>query len=199
MFSTYASPVGGARSISQEPKLELRQGDTICIIGNTLAERMQHDGWLEATIQQRFPDLQLTFRNLGFSADTLTTRLRSKDFGTPDQWLTRCEADVVFAFFGYNESFAGEEGLPQFRRELDDFIKHTLEQKYNGESAPTLVLFSPTARENLNDKTSVIESTVGGLETVNQNVPDGRGHEELTLDLHAGHAGSRSGQQRAVC
>ncbi len=169
------TPVPGA---AQEPKLELKQGDTICIVGNTLAERMQHDGWLEATIQQRFPDRQLTFRNLGFSADTLSTRLRSKDFGTPDQWLARCEADVVFAFFGYNESFAGEEGLPQFRRELDDFVKHTLEQTYNGESAPTLVLFSPTARENLNEKSAVMEGAVGGLETVNQNVPDGRGHEE---------------------
>ena len=27
--------------------LELKKGDHICIIGNTLAERMQHDGWLE--------------------------------------------------------------------------------------------------------------------------------------------------------
>ncbi|MGI9516443.1 MAG: PVC-type heme-binding CxxCH protein, partial [Pirellulaceae bacterium] len=166
-------------SHAQEPKLELRQGDTICIIGNTLAERMQHDGVLEAAIQQYFPDLQLTFRNLGFSGDTLTTRLRSKDFGTPDEWLTRCEADVVFAFFGYNESFAGEEGLPQFREQLDQFVKNTLQQKYNGESAPRLVLFSPTARENLNDKPAVIQGAVDGLETVNQNVPDGRDHEEL--------------------
>ena len=36
-----AKPLGGA------DKLDLRQGDHICIIGNTLAERMQHDGWLE--------------------------------------------------------------------------------------------------------------------------------------------------------
>ena len=27
--------------------LELRKGDHICLIGNTLADRMQHDGWLE--------------------------------------------------------------------------------------------------------------------------------------------------------
>ncbi len=77
----------------------------------------------------------------------MTVRLRSADFGTPDQWLTKTKADVVFAFFGYNESFAGEEGLEAFKKDLDAFIKHTLAQKYNGKSAPRLVLFSPIAME----------------------------------------------------
>jgi hypothetical protein len=31
-------------------------------------------------------------------------------FETPDQWLTRLKADVIIAFFGYNESFQGEAG-----------------------------------------------------------------------------------------
>ena len=39
------------------------------------------------------------------------------------------KADVIFAFFGYNESFAGEGGLPKFKIDLDDWIKHTLAQK----------------------------------------------------------------------
>ena len=42
-------------------------------------------------------------------------RLRSKDFGSPDTWLTKTKTDVVFAFFGYNESFAGEAGLPELQ------------------------------------------------------------------------------------
>src|SRR5271166_4217668 len=68
-------------------KLEIHKGDHICIIGNTLAERMQHDGWLEAMFHSRFPTHDLVFRNLGFSGDELTQRLRSQSFGTPDQWL----------------------------------------------------------------------------------------------------------------
>src|SRR5262249_34861315 len=156
-------------------KLELRRGDHICIIGNTLAERMQHDGWLETYFHSRFPKHHLVFRNLGFSGDELTLRLRSKSFGTPDQWLagsapvpeperlttrkgvrdnpfepTTPRADVALAFFGYNESFAGKAGLPQFKKDLDAFVKHTLAQKYNGKSAPRLVLFSPIAFEDLN-------------------------------------------------
>ena len=50
------------------PLLELKKGDHICIIGNSLAERMQHDGWLETLIHARFPKHELVFRNLGFPA-----------------------------------------------------------------------------------------------------------------------------------
>ncbi|MBI3862782.1 MAG: HEAT repeat domain-containing protein [Planctomycetia bacterium] len=158
--------------------LELKKGDHVCIIGNTLAERMQHDGWLETLIHARFPQHELVFRNLGYSGDEieLGKRLRSMDFGTPDQWLaasapvpqpkklspkdevaenrferTNTKADVIFAFFGYNESFAGEAGLGKFRQDLEAFIQHTLSQQYNGTSVPKLVLFSPIAQEPLND------------------------------------------------
>src|SRR2546422_4895927 len=88
-------------------KLELRPGDHICIIGNTLADRMQHSGYLEALIHAKFPEDQLVFRNLGFSGDEITIRLRSEDFGSPDDWLKKEKADVIFAFFGYNESYKG--------------------------------------------------------------------------------------------
>ena len=56
--------------------LELKPGDHISIIGNTLADRMQLDGTLEAMIQQTFPQLDLSVRNLGFSGDELTERYR---------------------------------------------------------------------------------------------------------------------------
>lgn len=34
-------------------------GDRIAIVGNSLAERMQHDGWLESYIQAVHPDHRL--------------------------------------------------------------------------------------------------------------------------------------------
>jgi putative heme-binding domain-containing protein len=143
---------GLASVAAQEPcRLELEKGDHICLIGNTLAERMQYHGWLEALIHSRFPDYELSFRNLGFSGDELTLRLRSAGFGSPDDHLTHSKADVVWAFFGYNESFAGKEGLEKFKADLAGFIDHTLSQRYNGESAPRLALFSPIAHENLHD------------------------------------------------
>jgi putative heme-binding domain-containing protein len=143
------------------PAFELRQGDHVCLVGNTLADRMQHDGWLETYLQSRFPKLDLSLRNLGYSGDEVegftdkpddSHRLRSASFGSSDEWLKRTKADVVFAFFGYNESFAGKDGLEQFKKDLDNFVKHTLGQKYNGKDAPRLVLFSPIGHENLHDR-----------------------------------------------
>lgn len=132
-----------------EPVLQLQSGDHITYIGNTLADRMQHDGWLETYIQALYPDLNLTFRDLGFPGDELKTRNRSDNFGSPDQWMTKVESDVVFCFFGYNESFRGDEGLDRFRADLAETIDGMLAQKYNGKSAPRLVFFSPIAHENL--------------------------------------------------
>ncbi len=134
------------------PRLQIHQGDHICLVGNTLADRMQHDGWLETYLYSRLPKNDLVVRDLGFSGDELTLRLRSAGFGSPDEHLTTQKADVIFAFFGYNESFAGPEGLEKFKRDVTEFIKHTLGQRYNGHSAPRLVLFSPIGHENLHDR-----------------------------------------------
>ena len=54
--------------------IEIKPGDHLSIIGNTLADRMQHDGWLETYLQARFPGHKLVIRNLGFSGDELTLR-----------------------------------------------------------------------------------------------------------------------------
>lgn len=137
---------------SAQDKLDLPPGTHISLIGNTLADRQQHDGWLDTYLHSRFPKANLVIRNLGFSGDELTLRLRSANFGSPDQWLTKNETDVLFAFFGYNESFGDAAGLERFKKDLDAFLKRTREQKYNGKTPPRLVLFSPIAHENLNDR-----------------------------------------------
>lgn len=130
-------------------QLQLQPGDHIAVIGNTLADRMQHDGWLEAGLQYHLPGHKLVFRDLGFSGDSLTERPRSDNFGSPDDWLNKVKADVIIACFGYNESWGGEAGVQQFRQQLNAFITHSLAQKYNGRSAPRLVLCSPTFFEDL--------------------------------------------------
>ncbi len=130
------------------PILKLKHGSKLCVIGNSLGERMQHDGWLETLIQNRFPTKNLVFRNLCFPADELTVRPRQMNFGDPDKHLTHSKADVVFAFFGYNESF-DKGGVPKFKADLTAFIKKTRDQTYNGQTPPRLVLFSPIAHENL--------------------------------------------------
>src|SRR5690606_29318428 len=63
-----------------EPVLPLKKHDRIVLIGNTLAERMIYFNGLETEIYRRHPELDLVIRNLGWSADELTLRPRSKDF-----------------------------------------------------------------------------------------------------------------------
>ena len=129
---------------------DLEEDDHICIIGNALADRMQHDGWLETYFQLAYPEHRLVFRDLGFAGDRINHRPRSHPgFGSPDAHLERCGADVIFAFFGYNESF--DDNPEQFRKDLNEWIDHTLARKYNGESAPRIVLFSPIKHEDLKD------------------------------------------------
>jgi azurin len=142
-----ASAVAG----SAADKLTLRKGERIAIIGNTLADRMQHSGYFEALTHTKHPEHELVFRNLGFSADEITARMRSENFGTPDEWLTKVGADVVFAMFGFNESFKGEAGLEKFRDDLTKFIADTKRANYSGKGSPRLVLFSPIAAEKHTD------------------------------------------------
>src|SRR5687767_6262234 len=131
--------------------LDLRPGDHIAIIGNTLADRIQHFGYFEALTYDKFSKHELVFLNLGFAADEVATRPRSESFGTPDDWLTRTKADVVLAFFGFNESFKGAAGLAKFRADLEKFIADTRKANYSGKGAPRLVLFSSIAAEKHDD------------------------------------------------
>jgi glucose/arabinose dehydrogenase/azurin len=142
-----AALLTGANVEARAFNLELRPHDRVAIIGNALAERMQHSGHLETLLHARFPKHELVFRNLGFAGDELTVRLRSEGFGSPGDWLERVRADVVWAFFGYNESFKGDDGLESFRAELDLFISDTCGRDYSGKGSPRLVLFSPIAAE----------------------------------------------------
>lgn len=73
-------------------------------------------------------------------------------FETEDQWLSRLKADIIIAFFGFNESFQGEKGVENYKAELEAFIRHTLSQHYNGVSSPQLAIISPIAFEDLSDK-----------------------------------------------
>ena len=116
----------------QEPRLKLAKGDHVVLIGNTLAERMQYFGHFETLLHSRFPELELVVRNLGWSADELALRPRSQDFKDHGHTLADHKADVILAFFGFNESFGGARGLAKFEKDLDEFVTETLAAKYNG-------------------------------------------------------------------
>ena len=129
---------------------ELKKGDHICLVGNALCERMQHHNYWESLLQQRFPELQLSVRNLGFPGDEPYERIRSENFGDPDKHLGHSKASVVMYFFGFNESFDGDAGLAKFSSEMKKLIQETQAKDY-GNGQPQVVVVSPIAFENTGD------------------------------------------------
>src|SRR5437762_2404130 len=62
-------------------EFKFRDGDRVVLIGNTLIEREQRDGYWETMLTSRNPDKNITFRNLGWSGDTVWGEARA-GFGT---------------------------------------------------------------------------------------------------------------------
>jgi mono/diheme cytochrome c family protein/glucose/arabinose dehydrogenase len=179
---------------TNSPALKIKKGSHIVLIGNNLGSRMMNYGHFETEMHLRYPDSLLYIRNMcdggntpGFrphagrvspwafpGAEKFQTELANYSdsqghFESEDQWLTRLKADVIIAFFGYSESFEGKSGLATYKAELDAFIKHTLSQKYNGQSAPQLAIVSPIAFEDLSKK---------------MDLPDGK-KENINLAMYA--------------
>lgn len=163
--------------IPAEPKLLLKKGASIVLVGNNLGSRMMDFGYFETEMHLRFPDSNLYIRNMCDGGNTpgfrphsarptpwafpgaaafqseLAQSPNTEGFNDyPDQWLSKHKADIIVALFGYNESFLGKAGVENYKAELDAFIKHTLKQQYNGVSAPQLAMVSPIAFENLSNK-----------------------------------------------
>ena len=174
--------------------LKIKKGDHIILIGNNLGSRMMNYGHFETEMQLRYPDSMLYIRNMCDGGDTPGFRAHSSRalpwafpgaekfqtelaknsnsegfYDSPDTWISNHKADIIIAFFGYNESFQGAKGLENYKAELDAFIKHTLKQKYNGTSAPQLAIVSPIAFEDLSKQ---------------YDLPNGK-TENINLELYA--------------
>ncbi len=152
-LSTLIRPAA-AQSNASAPQpstvLELSDGAKLVIIGNTLAERMQHDGYFETDLHLRFPNKRLSVRNLGWSADEIDLRPRSANFQDHGHNLSDHAPQVVLAMFGFNESFAGPAGLDAFRTRFAKFLSDT--QAEIGAGAQ-LIVCSPIPHENLQRRT----------------------------------------------
>lgn len=131
------------------PKFSLNDGDRVVWLGSTLVEREQRYGYWEAALLAAHADKKITFRNLGWSGDTVHGEARGRfDFNNPDKCFKQIidqtmelKPTVIFVSYGTNESFEGKEGLPKFEKgmaKLLDALKPTNAR---------VVLFSPVRFE----------------------------------------------------
>jgi len=129
-------------------QFEFRQNDVVAIFGNGLADRMQHDPWVETVLQSHLKGKNVSFRNMSFSGDMVNKRPRNQGFTNDVEYLQHIGPDVVFIMYGYNESFAGPVGADAYQGELVKFVdKYRALRKEKGAEA-RFVLFSPIAYEN---------------------------------------------------
>ncbi len=121
-----AVTLGLCQNLTSAPKpappsrLEFRDGDRVVLIGNTLIERAQAYGHLETAILARLAPWKLTFRNLGWSGDTVFADSRgvfdppAKGYARMLDHVGRLRPTVLLLGYGSNESFGGEAGLERF-------------------------------------------------------------------------------------
>ena len=148
-------PIGDqtAFGFPQETKtsFEFKQDDVVAIFGNGLADRMQHDPWVESVLQANLKGKNIRFRNMSFSGDIVNQRPRNKGFTNDTQYLQHVAPDVVFVMYGYNESHAGPAGANAYQNELIKLVENfEALRKEKGVDA-RFVLFSPIAYENTNN------------------------------------------------
>jgi lysophospholipase L1-like esterase len=124
---------------------EFKDGDRVVWLGSTLVEREQRYGYWETALLLANPGKKITFRNLGWSGDTVHGEARGRfDFANAEKCFRQIvdqtlelKPTVIFISYGTNESFAGEAGLPKFEKGLEkllDALKPT---------SARIVLFSP--------------------------------------------------------
>lgn len=137
----------------QKVSFELRDGDRVAFLGNSFFERARHHGYLETSLALRWPERRITFRNLGWDGDTVfghsrTGGRRRSIFGDPEEGfgkmiahLRQLDPTVIFIAYGWNESFAGLQGIAPFRAGLTRLLQNA--------GAPTrrFVLLTPVPLE----------------------------------------------------
>ncbi len=140
-----------AQSASAAEPFGFQPDDVVAIYGNGLADRMQHDPWVETVLQSQLKGRNVSFRNMSFSGDMVNKRPRNQGFTNDADYLQHVGPDVVFSFYGYNESFAGVDGADGYRAELVKLVERYTELRREKGKDVRFVLFSPIAYQNTGD------------------------------------------------
>src|SRR3954467_14556537 len=120
----------GAPAADPAKPFELKDGDRIVWLGSTLVEREQRYGYWETALLAANADKHITFRNLGWSGETVHGEARGRfDFNDPNKCFAQLvdqtlalKPTVIFISYGTNESFEGKEGLPKFEKGLEKLL-----------------------------------------------------------------------------
>ncbi len=140
----------GFGTLASEP-FSFRDNDVVALYGNGLADRMQHEPWVEAVLQSQLKGKNVRFRNMSFSGDTVNKRPRNEGFTNDEEYLQHVGPSVIFSMFGYNESFAGPDGADEYQSALVAMVERYRALRKEKGVDVRFVLFSPIAYESNGD------------------------------------------------
>lgn len=143
---------GHKQTVNADAPFRFQAGDTVAILGNGLADRMQHAPWVEAVLQHHLRGMNVRFRNMSFSGDTVGKRPRNQGFTNDEEYLKHVAPDVVILMYGYNESFGGPAAADAYCKELVALVSRYRQLRKDAGIDARFVLFSPIAYENLGDR-----------------------------------------------
>ena len=107
---------------------ELKNNERVVFLGNSLFENEFQYGYLELALTTRWPNRNITFRNLGWTGDNVWGEARSTFTNPPTpyqhlmQQITKAEPTLVFVAYGGVEAQEGEAGLARFKEGLNKLL-----------------------------------------------------------------------------
>jgi lysophospholipase L1-like esterase len=141
--------VATSTALAATPPWDLKDGDRVVLVGDTFIEREQRYGYLETALTLANADKHVTFRNLGWSGDTVRGLSRA-GFDPPEagfreliKQVTGSKPTVLVVGYGMAESFEGEAGLPRFVEGYNAFLDAVAPLNAR------LILLSPLPHEKL--------------------------------------------------
>jgi len=126
-----------ALQAAAEPLIEFKDGERVALLGDTFIEREQYQGWIEVAATTRFADRSVTFRNLGWSADTPAGKSRAglsplqAGLEPPDEgWkqlqiqLDTYRPTLLIAGYGMAASLPGGQSPEEFKADFERLLDH---------------------------------------------------------------------------
>lgn len=106
----------------------LNNNDRVVFLGSSLFENDLQYGYLETALTERWPNQNITYRNIGWTGDMVRGEARATFTNPPTGYQTlienikRTQPTVVFIAYGGLEAMKGESALPYFTEGLNRLI-----------------------------------------------------------------------------
>ncbi len=146
---------------SAAPRIEFMDGEKVVFLGDSFIEREQYAGWIELAATTQFPERNVTFRNLGWSADTPAGDSRNglslvqagrepagEGWNQLLKQLSEYKPDVIVLGYGTAASLPGGNDPETFRANLT----HLLDEAPKATGKETRFLILGTPRLKLGDE-----------------------------------------------